>query len=450
MSSAAKITNRSARVLVLAPQCGDTALIGEVLRSADIYAEDCANLAHLTQRIREGAGAAVMTEEVLADGGADFAIMLREQPSWSDFPIILLGGQQQLTMKSEWLPSASLLPRPLQPEILLSLVRVALRSRQRQYQLQAHLEAQKRRAAEVLEGIFDGYMAVDWQWHCLYVNSRGAELLNYRQADLIGVPILDVLPHWTESGLKQKVQAVLDGGPPFSSEERCPINGKWFDVRFSRSPDGLSIFYSDITARKESEAHLRLLVNELSHRVKNTLAVIQTIADQTLRDSDQIGPFRDAFIGRLQALAETHTLLTASKWESVDLISLVRQTLGHMDANSGLRVHIAGDIASLTPKASLSIGMTLHELSTNAAKYGALSVENGHVDIIWRVVGDDLVVEWDESGLTGIAPPTRKGFGTKLIHQAVKYDLGGTVDYDYRPSGLRCRLSVPSRSALVR
>jgi len=440
------------RVLVLAPCGRDARLIGTVLAAVNVDSEACATVADLVARMRDGAGAAIVAEEALSAGFDDLTAAMGGEPSWSDFPLILLAQRKHPPLAAAWLGDAlsdtTILPRPLTPETLVSVVRVALRSRRRQYQLQAHLEAQRQRTAEIVEGIYDGYLSMDWQWHCVYVNQTGATLLGRRPEDLIGADMLEVMPHWSEGTFQSQVQDVMNTGRPFAIEEFCPINDRWFDVRCGRSVDGLCFFFSDITKRKDGERHLRLVINELSHRVKNTLAVIQAIADQTFKSGGDIDAIRVAFQGRLNALAETHTLLTVAHWESVDLATLIERTLGHMASGDRLRVRAVGNPVKLNPKAALAIGMTLHELATNAAKYGAL-VDVGCVDVLWRIADGALVIEWNEQGGGAVSSPTRKGFGTRMVDQAIEYELGGEVVRDYRPSGFHCLLTVPGELALA-
>jgi len=205
----------------------------------------------------------------------------------------------------------------------------------------------------------------------------------------------------------------------------------------------------DITDRKEAEDHLRILVNELSHRVKNTLAVIQSITDQTFKTGTEVNGIRLALAGRLQALAETHTLLTLSKWESVDLATLAERAVGHLARNGDARFSVVGPRVQLTSKASLSLGLVIHELSTNAAKYGAWAVSDGVVTVKWHVTKTDVVLEWTETGRTDVMAPGRTSFGTKLIDQVIDYDLGGEVVRHYRPSGLSCTITVPIDNTLT-
>ncbi|WP_377805759.1 ATP-binding protein [Azospirillum sp. A29] len=205
----------------------------------------------------------------------------------------------------------------------------------------------------------------------------------------------------------------------------------------------------DVTEQKEAERHLRVLVDELSHRVKNTLAVIQSLAEQTFRAGSDVTRIRQALAGRLQALADAHTLLTLSKWESVDLEALAERVAAPLATKGDSRFTIVGPPVSLPAKASLSFALVLHELCTNAAKYGAWSAAGGNVALAWRISGDNIVLDWTESAVTAVTPPAQLGFGTRLIRQVVEYDLDGEVTRDFRMDGLRCVVTVPAYRALA-
>jgi PAS domain S-box-containing protein len=205
----------------------------------------------------------------------------------------------------------------------------------------------------------------------------------------------------------------------------------------------------DVSEQKEAEAHLRVMVDELSHRVKNTLAVVQSITAQTFRGRNEISGIRESLEGRLQSLADTHTLLTLSHWESVDLASLVEKSVGHLGKVGDPHFSMSGPELGLTAKAALALGLALHELSVNAAKYGAWSTEQGAVALDWGVSGDSIEMEWIESGLKDLTPPARKGFGSRLMTQAIEYDLEGEATQIWRPEGLRYALTIPLANALA-
>ncbi|WP_404382590.1 sensor histidine kinase [Caenispirillum salinarum] len=197
--------------------------------------------------------------------------------------------------------------------------------------------------------------------------------------------------------------------------------------------------------RAESEHQREILVQELAHRVKNTLATVQSILMSTLRGHVEPAPLK-VLTQRLEALAQTHTLLAENRW-AVDLGLLARGEL----APYGSRAQARGPAVALHARAAVALTLTLHELATNAAKHGALSDGTGRVDLSWEVAaesGNDspvLEVVWNEAGGPPVAEPGRSGFGIRLIRRVVPHDLGGTVDLRFEPTGAVCRLTMPMR-----
>jgi PAS domain S-box-containing protein len=205
----------------------------------------------------------------------------------------------------------------------------------------------------------------------------------------------------------------------------------------------------DITERKLWEERQRLLMNELNHRVKNTLAVVQGLAHQTFRGGASIEDARPIFEARLAALSATHDLLTRRSWEAAPLRQIVEASvLGTAGANAA-RVRIAGPDVSLAPQAAVSFALAVHELSTNAVKYGALSNDTGEVAVSWQVEaapeGRRLSFHWQERGGPQVAEPGRRGFGSRMIQDALARELGGEVVLDFPPEGLVCMIQAPLR-----
>jgi two-component sensor histidine kinase len=202
----------------------------------------------------------------------------------------------------------------------------------------------------------------------------------------------------------------------------------------------------DITARKRTEEQRQLLINELNHRVKNTLATVQSIAAQTLRGTGSMIEARDAFTDRLIALAKAHDVLTRESWEGAELHDIITDATGPHGGRD--RFHVSGPPVWLSPTLSLSLSLALHELATNAAKYGALSNETGTVTVSWEVsdpVGAPrLALRWAESGGPPVQPPTRQGFGSRLI-RGLSAEIGASATVDYAPDGLVCVLTAPVR-----
>jgi two-component sensor histidine kinase len=204
---------------------------------------------------------------------------------------------------------------------------------------------------------------------------------------------------------------------------------------------------SDVTARKEAEEHLKLIINELNHRVKNTLAMMQAIADQTFKGTDDLEVSRAKFAARIKALASASDLLTGEHWVGASLQQTAEQVLAPYINDAPERATIRGPEVLLTPKSAISFSMALHELATNAVKYGAWSVKDGHVALDWRIVPDGsiprLKVEWREANGPPVAKPMRRGFGSRLLERGLSAELGGKVHLDFRAEGLVCTVDAP-------
>ncbi|HZY51026.1 MAG TPA: HWE histidine kinase domain-containing protein [Devosia sp.] len=204
----------------------------------------------------------------------------------------------------------------------------------------------------------------------------------------------------------------------------------------------------DITKRKDVEGQRDLLVAELSHRVKNTLATVVSIARQSFAKGATLDSARKSFEGRLRALAQTHTRLAEANWESVPLAALIEDEIAPYRDESGNNLVTDGPPVSFTPKQAVVLGMAFHELATNAAKYGALSGKSGTVHVAWQCAADGtLVLDWRERGGPPVSPPKRAGFGRLLLERALAADLKGDVTLDFRPEGLACRITLPLGSA---
>ncbi|WP_457089042.1 sensor histidine kinase [Microvirga sp. P5_D2] len=239
---------------------------------------------------------------------------------------------------------------------------------------------------------------------------------------------------------------------PDGSEHWIRISGRMrmgLDERLSMV--GVS---QDITERKLAEDRQAILLHELDHRVKNTLATVQSVASMTRRSAQQGDPAAwDALMGRIQGLAKTHDLLTASQWQGALLTDVLNNELEPYQDGMHQRIRLRGPKVNLQPSAVLALGLAVHELATNATKYGSLSVPEGKVNVMWAVTPTlnppVLIVEWVESGGPRVAPPSRQGFGTKLIQRGLAQQLGGEIKLDFKPDGIRCVITFPVQSVLV-
>jgi PAS domain S-box-containing protein len=236
---------------------------------------------------------------------------------------------------------------------------------------------------------------------------------------------------------------------------RLRKDGSSVDVILCLAPlqnrDGVITGYAaithDISERKAQERTRQLLLDELNHRVKNTLAMVQSIARLTLRQTKNPEDFANSFTGRIQALSGAHDVLTASSWHGADVASLVRDQLILGDTSEG-RFSCCGPSLNLDPQTAVALSLVLHELGTNASKYGALSVASGNVDLSWESVesGEALEMRWRELGGPTVAEPTRRGFGTFIIEQSLR-GLDGEANIRFEPAGVVCDMSIPIRKA---
>jgi two-component sensor histidine kinase len=206
-----------------------------------------------------------------------------------------------------------------------------------------------------------------------------------------------------------------------------------------RKPVAIAGASRDLSERKQIEELQRLLANELNHRVKNTLATVQSIVNQTLRGATDIESARAAVDARVIALAGAHDLLTDRSWTGADIVDLVTRAVAPFVAG---RIVLDGPSVDISPSQALGLSLALHELATNAAKYGALSCPEGRVELRWKVQDDRLHLSWRESGGPRVDPPSRRGFGSRLIENALCRDLGGQTRLELAPEGVRCWITA--------
>jgi PAS domain S-box-containing protein len=204
----------------------------------------------------------------------------------------------------------------------------------------------------------------------------------------------------------------------------------------------------DITDRKRRDQQIRFLMGELTHRTKNILAVVQAIARQTARDAISVETFSEAFARRITAIAGSLDLLIKKNWSSASLLELVRIQTAPVTGDNGDRIKLTGDDVALLPDAAQNLGLALHELSTNAAKYGALSAPGGHIALGWWIVdgtGDEKVFSlvWKELGGPPVTKPTRKGFGHTVMNRLVKAALSGDASLEFEPDGVKWSVNIP-------
>jgi len=310
------------------------------------------------------------------------------------------------------------------------------------------LEAERRLSA-IVSSSTDAILGMDLKQRITAWN-RGAEALyGYAEHEVLGQHVTLILPADRPNEEDLIMAQILDGIRIDTHEtQRRHKDGSLIEVSLTVSPIhdragrivGASKIARDISGRKKAERLQQLLMGELKHRVKNVLATVQAIANQSFgaADPDKSKTFSD----RLRALAMAHDLLTQKDWESASLTSI---TNGVVTAFGAERFRIQGPEIHLPPRAVVTLSMAMHELATNAAKYGALSQPEGSVSIEWTYCPDKGAFElvWQETGGPAVEEPADSGFGSMLIRDALAAELNGEVDLDFRPEGVVCRIRAP-------
>ncbi len=319
------------------------------------------------------------------------------------------------------------------------------------------LETERNRLVEMFMQA-PGFVAVlSGPDHCFQMhNAAYAQLIGHR--DIAGKPLIEALPEVESQGFIAVLDTVRATGEAIEGRAApvklqrspgTPLETVWVDFIYQpiRAVDGqiVGIFVQghDVTQSVLAAERQKLMIDELNHRVKNTLATVQSIAMQTARSHADPQTFAEGFQARLLALSHTHDLLTRSHWEGADLGSILEH---ETEAHGSHRISATGPVVPLPPAAALSMGMVIHELATNAAKYGALSMPDGRVMVDWTVADQTrprLQLSWREIGGPAVAPPTRKGFGSRLIERNVHHDLAGEVKLDYASDGFVATFSIP-------
>jgi PAS domain S-box-containing protein len=322
------------------------------------------------------------------------------------------------------------------------------------------------RLEAVLNNATVAIFLMDERQQCIYMNKAAERLTGYSLGEVLALdePLHDIIHHHYPDGRPFPLsECAIDRAFPEHSQTQgeetfVHKDGHFYPVAFTASPIrdeasktiGTIIEVRDINQEKLAQERHRLLINELNHRVKNTLATIQSIAWLTFKgmDSGVMG----LFTGRLSALSKAHNVLTENSWAGASLTEIARVALQPFDL---LRIHLDGPEIRIDPKLSVSLSMVLHELGTNAVKYGALKNEQGNVALDWDVGADHVLqLTWRERGGPPVAPPDREGFGTRLIRRQLAMEFGGTAELSFLPDGLQClmrlRLADATRVAAKR
>jgi PAS domain S-box-containing protein len=318
-------------------------------------------------------------------------------------------------------------------------------------------EAQERLAA-TYESVLAGIAEVGPDGRFLRVNEAFCAITGFSRDELLSRTIGEITHPEDVERERLKFQAQVDGEVDnYHTQKRyVRADGQiiWVEVTSSTVRDGNGAFaygvrmVQDVTERNEADRQKKLLLDELNHRVKNTLATVQALASQTAQTCTSAAEFQARFEPRLLALSAAHDRLTRNEWQGVSLAELVEEEMA-AHRQPGRTLEAAGPPLVLQPKTSLSISLALHELATNAIKYGSLSGPGGAVRVEWQVEKTDpeaptLQLTWEESGGPPISAPQKSGFGSRLL-RVTAAELQGEMTSDFRPAGLKWSLRFPMK-----
>ena len=319
------------------------------------------------------------------------------------------------------------------------------------YQTLLSLNATQR-IASIVESSDDAIVSKDLNGVIINWNQGAERIFGYTAEEVVGKPITILIPpdrHDEEPSILERIRR----GERVEHFEtvRMRKHGSRVDISLTISPVknaegkiiGASKIARDITERKRSEAQIAILAREAEHRAKNVLATVQATVHLTQSDTPE--GLKQAIEGRIQALANVHRLFVESRWEGADLHGLAQEELAAYSPGRETRVQIDGPSVLLEPNAAQAIAVILYELATNAAKYGALSVPNGQVRTEWsHEQNGQLVLRWTEKGGPPVEPPTRRGFGARVMENMVRGQFKGELKFDWHPEGLACEIVLPS------
>jgi two-component system CheB/CheR fusion protein len=267
-----------------------------------------------------------------------------------------------------------------------------------------------------------------------------------------GRPLSDIASQIDYDDLRPDVRRVLDTLEQFEHRVTRRDGSTHYLMRIlpyraaDDRVDGALVTFVDVTSMVQAEQHHRLMVDELNHRVRNMLTVVISLATQTLRQSKSLPEFSEAFMGRLNALSTAYTLLSRDNWTEVPLRDVLIEELRPFMAQGRNNISLSGSSVALKPRGALALGMVVHELVTNAVKYGALSVPTGNVAVHWHVEpmagGKQLILEWNEQGGPPIVTPARHGFGLSMIERSLRHELKGETKFAFEPDGLLATLVI--------
>ncbi|MBX3502312.1 MAG: PAS domain-containing protein [Alphaproteobacteria bacterium] len=298
--------------------------------------------------------------------------------------------------------------------------------------------------SRLIDGIGEGFYALDSAFRIVRYNEAASRHFGLPAEAVLGRVLWDVFPSATDTELGKLFRRTMASRATVISETQSVlIYGRWLAYRLFPLGEGMGVVFRDVTDRKTVEEDRELLINELNHRVKNTLATVQSMARQTLTGRGVPLAVQRGFEARLQALGNVHTLLTERNWEGAGLREVIEVSLRPYGVADRARFALEGPDFRLRPKSAVALSLALNELGTNAAKYGALSADSGRVALAWRIAGEGFGLRWQESGGPPVRPPARRGFGTRLIERGLAAELRGRVKIEYRTEGVVCTIEAP-------
>ena len=461
------VDDQPAKLLTYQAILGD---VGETLLTAS-------NATEALELLLKNDVAVVLIDVYMPDiDGFQLAAMIRNHPRFEKTALIFISAillTDVDRLRGYEMGAVDYVPVPVIPEVLRAKVKVFVelyRKTRQLEQLNRELEARvaertaalaastrQLRQSERLRSLAlaAGQMG-SWEWNV----ARGNTTWDQGQCEIFGVdpstfvPTVDSVRPLISPGdfelLERAFRKLSKNANTFQTEFRVlRPNGdvRWctgtaianFDERGRLI--WLSGVVADITERKRAEERQILLAEEVDHRARNVVAVVQSI--MRLTRAETIDDYIGALDGRISALSSAHRLLASSRWEGADLNRLVDEEFAPYRAGGKERVSVRGPVVVLPPATAQTIALALHELATNAAKYGALSTEAGRVNLSWRLSDGRLELSWQESDGPQIEPPTRRGYGSRAIVAGIERQLGGIVKFDWQTTGLHCTFSVP-------
>ena len=306
----------------------------------------------------------------------------------------------------------------------------------------------------VLEAIGEPFYVLDAHWRFVHASRAALQAWGKAAPEVLERRYLDVLPEAAGAPILAAHEEAMRSRRPARLEALSPVLGRWVELDIHPAPGGgLSVAFRDIHARRLAEERQRLLVAELTHRIKNTLALVLAVADQTRRTVSSPDAFHAVFRDRLAALARAHDALRRDGGTGTTLEAVAREALApYTGGGAGApRLEVVGPEVRLSSGAAVALGMAFHELATNAAKHGALSVASGRVRLSWGPAEADADgarwhgVLWEETGGPPLpGRPPKRGFGTRLLERGLAAQIGGAISLDFALSGLHCRIRVPA------